>query len=148
MRLEAAEWKATYRPFALIDGALLPLRERSPPACLPRLLTLTLVVRPVRRSRTKTSARLLVSWATRFDASDRKTTLRPSALMPPAFEPPNGSELRRACAPLLETLTRLVLPVRRSRTNASVLPLVSPATRFRASELNRTYRPWAVIAIA
>ena len=33
---EAAEWKATYRPFALIDGALLPLRERSPPACRPR----------------------------------------------------------------------------------------------------------------
>src|SRR6266576_3428219 len=70
MRLEAAEWKATYRPFALIDGALLPLRERSPAACLPRLLTLTLVVRPVRRSRTKTSARLLVSWATRFEELD------------------------------------------------------------------------------
>ena len=40
--------------------------------------------------------------------------------------------------PRLVTDTRFVTPVRRSRTNASGLPLVSPRTRFEAAETNAT----------
>src|SRR3954464_2136932 len=41
-----------------------------------------------------------------------------------------------ACLPAEETETRLIAPVSRSRTNASAAPLVSPGTRFDASEMN------------
>ena len=44
------------------------------------------------------------------------------------------------------TLTRSVVPVWRSRTNTSVLPLVSPGTRLLASESKATNRPSAEIA--
>jgi hypothetical protein len=58
--------------------------------------------------------------------------------MPSAREPPKPSRLEAACAPLLETLTRVVRPVLRSRTNASLWLFVSCGTRFVASELKTT----------
>jgi len=50
-----------------------------------------------------------------------------------------------ACLPVLVTLTRVVVPVTRSRTNTSTEALVSPGTRVSAYESNRTYRPPALI---
>src|SRR5207247_11253202 len=41
-----------------------------------------------------------------------------------------------ACLPSLFTDTREIAPVSTLRTNASATPLVSPGTRFDASELN------------
>jgi len=46
---------------------------------------------------------------------------------------------------VFDTLTRVVVPARWSRTNTSAVPLVSPGTRFAASELKATYRPSALI---
>ena len=43
------------------------------------------------------------------------------------------------------TLTRSVVPACRSRTNTSRTPLVSPATRLVAVEVNTTKRPSALI---
>jgi len=48
------------------------------------------------------------------------------------------------CPPPVATLTLVVVPVRRSRTNTSSTPLVSPGTRFGAIERNATYRPFAL----
>jgi hypothetical protein len=50
------------------------------------------------------------------------------------------------CPPALDTLTRVVVPVCRSCTNTSSLPLVSPATRVDAVEENATRRPSALMA--
>ena len=47
---------------------------------------------------------------------------------------------------VLDTLTRRVVPSFRSRTNTSAEKLVSPGTRFVASELKETYRPCELIA--
>src|SRR5919205_2657234 len=66
--------------------------------------------------------------------------------MPPASEPPQGSGPRFACAPPVVTLTRCVTAP--CRTKTSQRPFVSPGTRFRACELNRTARPFALIAAA
>src|SRR3954464_3436240 len=64
------------------------------------------------------------SAATRLDAPEEKATRFPSAEI-------DGSMLLAfPCTPLVETLTRLVTPVSRSRQNTSRLLLVSPATRF------------------
>src|SRR4051812_39052329 len=41
-----------------------------------------------------------------------------------------------ACLPVEETETRVIAPVSRLRTNASATPLLSPGTRFDASEMN------------
>ena len=46
-----------------------------------------------------------------------------------------------AWAPPEATLTRMVVPVRRSRTKTSGRPFVSPSTRLEAYEVNITYRP-------
>ncbi len=43
-----------------------------------------------------------------------------------------------ACSPSEPTDTRVVVFVRRSRTKASGWPLVSPATRLEAEEMNAT----------
>ena len=48
--------------------------------------------------------------------------------------------------PALDTLTRSVVPVTRSRTKMSERPFVSPATRLSESEANATKRPSALIA--
>jgi hypothetical protein len=82
----------------------------------------------------------LVSRSTRSAASDTNATTRPSAEMA-------GSKLRPpASAPRRPTLTRSVLPVRRSWTKTSSAPFVSPGTRFAASEEKATNRPSAEIA--
>src|SRR3954453_16345919 len=47
-----------------------------------------------------------------------------------------------ACCPRLLTDTRVIAPVSRSRTNASATALVSPGTRFDASEMNA--RQWGL----
>ena len=64
-RFVAADEKATNLPSALIAGSKL-----SPFASTPPLSTLTLVVSPVCRSRTKTSRALFASPVTRFVASE------------------------------------------------------------------------------
>ncbi|MEV6493030.1 hypothetical protein AB0M20_31065, partial [Actinoplanes sp. NPDC051633] len=108
--------------------------------CTPRLDKLTRLVTPVRKSRTKASPPL-VSPGTRFEAYDWNATCRPSGLI----EVTKLSPL--ACAPVLDTVIRLVVPARRSRTNASGHALVSPGTRFDASEVNATYRPSPLIHV-
>src|SRR5439155_23969597 len=65
---------------------------------------------------------------------------RPSALMLGAPPP------KLPCPPELSTLTRSVMPVWRSRTNASGSPFVSPGTRLDATDSNATNRPSALIA--
>src|SRR6478609_10520582 len=77
----------------------------------------------------------LVSPASRLVASDANATHRPSSEM-------DGKELGPSpCAPLSATLMRATCFVRLSRTNTSVVPLVSPGTRLLASEWNATHRP-------
>src|SRR3989344_139454 len=71
----ASEKNATSRPSP--DGAAHPLQ---PLPCVPSVATLTRVVAPVCRSRTKMSRWPLVSPATRVLASDWNATYRPSAL--------------------------------------------------------------------
>src|SRR5438094_611248 len=51
-----------------------------------------------------------------------------------------------ACAPLLLTLTRSVVPVSRSRTKISGTPFVSPGTRLSENETKATKRPLALTA--
>src|SRR5262249_43927384 len=86
------------------------------------------------------NTQLLVSFGTRLDAAEKNATRGPSPLMA-------GSVLASfACAPALLTLTRSVVPVCRSRTNTSVVPLVSPGTRLLAVEVKATKRPSVLIA--
>src|SRR6266550_2456689 len=74
----------------------------------------------------------------RFEASEANATNRPSPLIDgPRLAPSAGV----ASNP---TLTSLVWPVSRSRTNTSSNPLVSPGTRFVAPEVNATKRPSAL----
>jgi hypothetical protein len=73
-----------------------------------------------------------VSPGTRFDASEMNATYRP---LPEMF----GSKLRPlACRPPEVNDTRWVVPLALSRTNTSGAPLVSPATKFDASEKKAT----------
>src|SRR5438270_261408 len=133
-RLFANEVNATKRPSAEIDGAKLVSL-----ACGPWESTLTRLVLPVLRSRTKTSPAPFGSPATRLLALDRNATNRPSAEIDAAKLSP------LACAPWELTLTRLVLPVLRSRTKTSPTPFVSPPTRLLAVESKVTKRPSAEI---
>jgi len=64
---------------------------------------------------------------------------RPSALSAPA------TLSSSACAAPVPPLTFVVDPARRSCTNTSRNPLVSPGTRFVAAESNMTNRPSALI---
>ena len=133
-RFVASDEYATYRPSLLIEGPKL-----RPFPCSPVLVTLTLVVVPDCRSRTYTCPTPFVPPATRVVASDENATYRPSALM-------EASQLRLfPCSPVLDTLTLVVVPVCRSRTNTSSTPFLSPATRFVASDENATYRPSPLI---
>src|SRR5262245_25495871 len=72
---------------------------------------------------------------TRLSEKETNATKRPSRLIagsvPPAL----------AWVPSLATLTRVVTPVRRSRTNTSAVPLLSPWTRLDDSDENATKRP-------
>lgn len=111
-------------------GLKLPEVPRAPSdAVLTRRMT------PVSRSFTKISGRSFSSFGTRFVASDLNTTKRPSGVT-------EGSKLApSAIAPRLEVLTIRVCPVVRSLIKISAKSLVSPATRFDASDSNTTYRP-------
>jgi hypothetical protein len=131
-RLPAYESYAMNRPSAEIAGwrlSSLPGAPSNPP--------LTRLVHPINRSWTNTSRNTLVSPGTRFVESDTNATYRPSAEMDGAQLAPFPS------TPLRSTLTRVVTPATRSRTNTSSTPLVSPPTRFRAEDLKATYRPSA-----
>src|SRR5439155_797933 len=133
-RFEANEPKATKRPSAEIDGP--PLMSFP---SMPAELTLTRVVVPVSRSRTKTSETPFVSPPTRFEASETKATKRPAAEI-------DGSLLSLfPSTPAELTLTLVMVPVSRSRTKTSPVPFVSPPTRFEASDQNATKRPSAEI---
>lgn len=106
----------------------------------PPVDTLTLVVAPVASERTKASRPTLaggavgdtgapfVSPGTRLVAPDRKATKRPSALISP----------KELCslpsAPVLDTLTRVVVTAWRSCTKTSSTSLVSAVTRLEADE--------------
>ena len=81
-----------------------------------------------------------MSPGTRFDAFDSNATNRPSA------EIVGYVLLLFACWPPGPTDTRRVTCATRSRTNTSMVLLVSPATRFDARDSNATYRPCAEIA--
>src|SRR2546428_83045 len=111
----------------------------SPLPCAPWESTLTRLVLPVLRSRTKTSLTVFVSPPTRLVATELNATKRPLAEI-------DGTKLAPfSCAPWESTLTRLVLPALRSRTNTSLAPFVSPPTRLVAIELKATKRPSAEI---
>src|SRR5437763_1758153 len=129
-RLVASESKATNRPSAEIDGALLKAF-----ASTPAELTLTRVVLLVFRSRTKMSSAAFRSFGTSVVAREVKATERPSAEIDGFVLPLSPS------TPAELTLTRLVLPVLRLRTNTSNTPLPSPPTRFPAFESKATKPP-------
>jgi len=116
-RFEEREVNATKRPSPLIEGSRL-----SEFPSLPELSTLTRSVVPVSRSWTKTSKAPFVSFGTRFEEVELNVTKRPSSLMDPMELPPFPS------APELSTLTRSVVPVKRSWTKASDWPFMSPGT--------------------
>src|SRR5690606_34511413 len=122
-RVEARDWNATKRPSALMRPSQLVACT-----CAPSLATDTRSTCLASRSNTNTSGWRFVSPGTRLVARDSNTTNRPSGLMVGAWLVPS------ACAPLLETDTRSVVPVARSRTKTSTRPLVSPGTRFVAFE--------------
>lgn len=130
----ASELKATYRPSDDTDG-LPPLPEGLPPA----VSTLTRVVDPAFMSRTKMSVLLLVSPATRSPAADANATYRPSALID-GWGP---AKLSSGSPPARSTVTRVVWPVRMSRTNTFRLEPM-PGTRSFAWEVKATQRPSAL----
>jgi hypothetical protein len=144
-RLFAPDWKATKRPSGLAAASAL---GALPPA-VPAGFTLTQVVIPFWRSRTKIWRRRVrqggfrTAAVSRFVASDSKATIMPSALMA-------GRALGRFPAPPGPTLTHSVVPVRRSRTKTWRIPVVQapgPAgTRVAAVESKATKRPSALTA--
>src|SRR5206468_3661513 len=93
----------------------------------------------VKRSWTNTSSRPLVSPGTRLVAAETKTTKWPSALIAGWWI------VSFASFPAPSTLTRSVMEVRRSCTNTSPNPLVSPGARFLAHAAKATKRPSGVI---
>src|SRR6185503_5567378 len=102
--------------------------------------TLTSVVVPDCKSRTKTSGIWFVSPITRLVAALTKATYRPSDVR---------TELRETPLPLLPlavVLTSTVVPLTRSRTKTSLALLMSPVTRLLAALSNNTYRPFDDIA--
>src|SRR5882672_1719338 len=94
---------------------------------------------PVCRSLTNTSLDALRSGVTRFVAEDEKATYRPSALR-------LGALLASlAWLPSAATLARTRVPVWRSLTKTSHVPLLSLATRFEEYDENATNLPSALI---
>lgn len=131
-RFEASDSKATKvaAPDAPTAGAALDPFPGAPPGA-----ELTSRVVPAAGTPTNTSATPLVSPTTRLVAVDSKATVSPSGLS-------DGARLGPlACIPPAPTLTRVVVPPCRSRTNTSVTPLVSFGTRLLAAEANATKRP-------
>jgi hypothetical protein len=112
--------------------------DEAPSAFSPAGVVLTRVVMPVVRSRRKTSVKPFTSPTTSVDAADSHATRRPSAEIigrkASAFD----------SSPVDDTLTRSVIPVRRSWTKTtSCLPFVSPGTRSAPKEAKATHRPSA-----
>ena len=115
-------------------------------ASSPVELTLTRVVSPSFRSRTKMSSVRLWSFGTRFGEAEKKATKRPVAESAGTI-PSSSTPLPRICsAPVELTLTRVVLPRFRSRTKKSAIPLWSFGTRFVEREKKATTRPLSEIA--
>jgi hypothetical protein len=110
-----------------IDGEKLTLLP-----CLSVLLTDTRCVVLAVRSRTNTSPRWLVSLGTRFRDHDVKAMRVPSAEIAGDMLCPSPS------VRVLETETRRVFFIVRSRTNTSHSPLVSWRIRFEAAEVKAT----------
>src|SRR5258705_6945066 len=129
-RFVAALANPRNRPLGEIDAYVLSPFPRAPPVA-----TLAITVVPWTRSRTKTSMNPLVSPATRFVAELWNATNLPSAertersLFPFDDPPPFGM------------LTRVVVPVWRSRRKMSLLLLASEGTRFEAWLEKTTYLP-------
>lgn len=134
-RLLAWEVNATQRPSWLMIGEKLAPFAGAPPS--PEL---TRVVRRVTRSRRNTSKVWSVSAGTRLAAVESNATNRPSPLTEGRVLSPFP------CSPALLRLTRSVRSAARSRTNTSSARLVSPATRFVATESNATTVPFALTA--
>ena len=115
--------------------------EKPLPLPPPALLTLIKVVVPVFRSRTKTSKSAFASSsATKSVAKLSNATKRPSALMAGAKEKPLPLPV-----PALLALTRVVVPVFRSRTKTSKSPFASSGTKSAARLSNATKRPSALM---
>src|SRR5262249_34611575 len=122
----------TTLPSALTSDA------RLRPFASPRGPTLTRLVVPAARSRTKMSWTPFQSPRTRFVAADGNATTAPSALIDGLVLGPSLS------ASADEILTRDVHDVRRSRTKTSRTRFRSSGTRFVAADTNATYRPLAL----
>jgi hypothetical protein len=136
-RFDASEENATNLPPAENAGC-----ELSPPIpWAPVEPTDTREVVLVHRSRTNTSASPFVSPRTRFDACDTKATN-----LPPGDNAVSKLLTLSGWAPVELTDTLVVAPVRRSRTNTSTSPSVSPGTRLEAYEANATNLPSAETA--
>src|SRR5215216_1881256 len=129
-RLSEDDSKATKRPSRLIAGAVPPALASAPPVA-----TLTRVVVPVWRSRTKTSGFLFRSPETRFVASDEKATKRPSALIA-------GSSLSWSpSTPELDWLTSSVNPGT-GRAAAEPATMRAPAVASAARAAMRMFPPF------
>ena len=133
-KLVAAEAKATHRPSALNDGAML-----GPLACSPPGPTLTRLVSPLPMVYANTSAASLVSSGTRLLAIEWKATCPQSAGTLVNELPP------LAGSPSKPMLASSVVCPGRLRTNTSVFRFVSSGTRLVASELNDTQVQFASI---
>src|SRR6185295_11147542 len=140
-RFGEAEKKATKRPLWESAGTIPSSSTPEPRICSSSAeLTLTRVVWPRLRSRTKKSARPLWSFGTRFVEREKKATKRPLSEIAgnqvlPSF----------ASSPAELTPTRVVLPRFRSRTKTSGRWFVSPGTRLEAKDKKATKRPLAEI---
>src|SRR5207244_3398222 len=103
-------------------------------------LTLTSVVVPAERSRTKTLPEELLSGAARLLAPLWKAMRLPSLLID------GSSDVLLPATPALLTLTRTVVPAVTSRRNTSLPPLVSSVVRLTAVLLKATNRPLELTA--
>jgi hypothetical protein len=92
------------------------------------VLTLTRLVVPVWRSRTKTSESPFVSPPTRFEANEEKATKRPLA------EIEGPWQYSFPCTPAVLTLTRVVVPVP-AQPGTAMTPKASETRRTSASIL-------------
>jgi hypothetical protein len=128
-RFVASDSNAMLRPLSEIDPLNeLPLASVPPVPTLARNVVLAFV------SRTKTSPLPLASPGVRADPEENAIRL-PSPEIDTPNAPPGDS------APVLLTLTRVVVAVGRSRTNTSSVGLVSFGTRLSENDSNATREP-------
>jgi hypothetical protein len=123
----AAEENTIYCPSSEMLGLKLPEVPSAPSDAV-----LISRITPVSRSFTKISGRSFSSFGTRLVASDLNTTNLPSGVT-------EGSKLApSANTPRFDVLTMRACPVVRSLRKISARLLVSPTTRFDASDSNTT----------